>query len=315
MNSRYGSAEYGDAVTTAVDRIIELNPDLVINVGDMVAGQRRNLRYRRMWSAFHAEVTEPFARAHIPMAITPGNHDASGYESFAVERAIFAEQWNARKPELDYVDDTAYPLRYSFRLGPLFFISLDATTPEPLDAAQRAWVQRQLELGRNAKARIVFGHVPLFPLTHGRETEYLGDSELERILREGGADIVLNGHDHAFYPGRRNDLRVVGTGCLGAAPRTLIGDFTKAPRSFVMLEIGSEAPSPTQPTPIDVTAWMGPSFTRTIEQSELPPYVGVPPADVVWRDDIDEANWIPLDGFVIYPAGAPSANTLDDTGM
>ena len=60
-----------------------LRPDLVLVTGDMVAGQRAGLDYGAMWAGWHRAVTDPLRAAGIPMAVTPGNHDASGYAQYA----------------------------------------------------------------------------------------------------------------------------------------------------------------------------------------------------------------------------------------
>ena len=41
LNGSYGSVRYDARVKNAVARIIEMDPDLVISTGDMVAGQRK----------------------------------------------------------------------------------------------------------------------------------------------------------------------------------------------------------------------------------------------------------------------------------
>ena len=93
LNGSYGSTRYSARVAAAIERVIALEPDLVISTGDMVAGQRRPVlterEVRAMWAAFHAEVTEPLSRAGIPLAVTPGNHDASAYGGFEQERDLF----------------------------------------------------------------------------------------------------------------------------------------------------------------------------------------------------------------------------------
>ena len=81
LNGSYGSVTYEPRVTAAVRAIIAMKPDLVISTGDMVAGQRRphltETEVRAMWDAFHRTVTAPLEAAGIPLAVTPGNHDAS----------------------------------------------------------------------------------------------------------------------------------------------------------------------------------------------------------------------------------------------
>lgn len=115
MNGRYGSAEYDAEVVRGIDMIIEDKPDIVINAGDMVAGQKPKLNYRKMWTGFHAAVTDRLKEAGIPMAQVVGNHDGSAYDKYIKEREIYIDEWSQRKPKLDYIDDIFYPLHYSFK--------------------------------------------------------------------------------------------------------------------------------------------------------------------------------------------------------
>lgn len=267
LNGAYGSTAYGEAVTAAVDRLAATRPDLVICTGDMVAGQRAGLDYGAMWAAFHAAVTEPLAAAGIPLAVTPGNHDGSGYARYAEERAVFVREWRARRPDLDWVDAGGYPERYAFDLGPARFVALDASTPEPQGGDALAWLGARLGEGRDRPARIVFGHLPLRPLTRGREEEVLTDPTLERVLVEGRADAYLSGHHHGYFPGRLGPLRLIGVGCLGSGARPLLGTEEPAPRSFVVLRVGASGLE-------SVEAYAAPSFEAEIPRSSLPSRVG-----------------------------------------
>lgn len=240
LNDSYGSTTYATTVHRAVERVVELDPDLVLSTGDMVAGQQAALDYTAMWAGFHAAVSDPLAAAGLPFAVTPGNHDGSSYPEFAGERAIFIEQWQARKPDLEYLDDSSYPLRYSFVMGPALFVSLDATEVGPLDGAQMAWLDAQLQAGADMPVKIVYGHLPLLPFASGRETEILGDPELDAMLQAHAVTLFISGHHHAYYPGRRGTVRHVSMACLGAGPRALIGSEAPSPRSLLLLEIDED---------------------------------------------------------------------------
>ena len=91
FNGTYGSAEYDVAVKYSLDYIANLKPELVISTGDMIAGQKNGLNYQKMWNSFHQTVTIPLINLQIPFAVTPGNHDASGYVAFKNEREIFKQ--------------------------------------------------------------------------------------------------------------------------------------------------------------------------------------------------------------------------------
>lgn len=278
LNGSYGSTSYASTVHAAIDRVLDWEPDLVLSTGDMVAGQRSGLDYRAMWSAFHAAVSDRLAGGGIPFAVTPGNHDASGYATYAGERAIFVSEWESRKPDLEYLDDADYPLRYAFTVGPVLFVSLDATTVGPLGGAQMTWLEEQLVAAAAQPVKILYGHVPLYAFAQGRETEVIGDAELERIANTYGVSLMLSGHHHAYYPGRRESLRLVGTACLGAGPRALIGTSEVSERSVLMIEVRDGAIA-------SVEAYGGAGYDTSVLRPMLPEEVGVSGARIR-RDDL-----------------------------
>ncbi len=146
LNESYGSVRYSPAVGHAVARTVALKPQLVISTSDMVAGQRLKPLLDRgeveaMWKAFHTQVSDPIAAAGLPLAVTPGNHDASGAARFSLERTIYGEQWQSRRPGVTFVDAEGYPFQYAFRVGDVLFISLDATDVGHLPPAAKAWLR------------------------------------------------------------------------------------------------------------------------------------------------------------------------------
>jgi 3',5'-cyclic AMP phosphodiesterase CpdA len=297
LNGSYGSTHYEAAVHSAVRRLIELKPDLVISTGDMVAGQRLHPplatpAVAAMWASFHAAVTEPLAKAGIPLAVTPGNHDASAYEAFALEREAFRSEWLARRPALKFVDDGGYPFRYAFSAGVTLFVSLDLTRVGALDASEHRWLDQLL--GRQAgrfRHRVVFSHLPVYPFTHGRESDVSADHELERILRKHGVALYLSGHHHAFYPGYRDGIRFVSQACLGAGPRALLGTDARSQRAVTLLEISDDGE-------VSVRALVGPDFTREIDRSSLPRSITSRYGTLV-RDDLPA---------IVHSAGATLAH-------
>jgi acid phosphatase type 7 len=263
LNDSYGSTTYSQPVHDAVDAIVALAPDLVLSTGDMVAGQQAGLDYGGMWAGFHAAVSDELATAGLPFAVTAGNHDASGYPAFAGEREIFVTQWLARKPTLEFVDDTDYPLRYSFTAGAALFVALDSTTVGALGAEQMEWLAGQLAQS-DAPTKIVYGHVPLVPFAVGRETEIIGDPALEQLLEEHGVAMFVSGHHHVYYPGRRGSIRHVSMACLGSGPREWIGTTTTSPRAMLVFEIDAEGAI------VGLDALGGAAFDTPIPRTDLP---------------------------------------------
>jgi len=285
LNGRYGSKKYNKYVHRAVRKLIELQPDLVLSAGDMVAGQRERLDYRGMWEAFHDAVTDPLRRAGLPFAVAPGNHDASAYPKHAKERSIFRDEWRQRRPRLDFVDDQFYPLYYAFVKGPVLFIALDATKRGPISRKQREWVDRILKEHSNYPVKVAFGHLPLVPFAGGKSfREALNDNRLETLFQQHGVNLYVSGHHQAYFPGRRGDLRLVGVSCLGGGPRPLIGEDDVSDRSFLMVEV-------TRSQIRTVEALQAPDFTTPISRQSLPVALG----DInpwIWRDDASTGDML-----------------------
>jgi 3',5'-cyclic AMP phosphodiesterase CpdA len=278
LNSSYGSTTYVDQVHQAIGFIRrDLRPDLVLSTGDMVAGQKDGLDYRAMWEGFHGAVTDKLTNAGIPFAPTPGNHDASGYATYQEERDIYIDEWRAKRPDVEMVEDTYYPLRYAFRMGPALFISLDDTIVGPLGGPQMNWLDTVLTDNADAPIKIVYGHVPLWPFVEEKASEIIGDSELEDLLAQHGVDMFVSGHHHAYYPGRRGDIRLLSMACLGSGQRNLIGESEASERSVAVIEIvGDEITS--------VEAYSAPDFERTIPRNSLPQWLEWGDV-VITRDD------------------------------
>lgn len=279
LNGSYGSTTYQAEVHAAAAAVVALQPDVVLSTGDMVAGQQAGLDYGAMWAGFHAAVSDPLAAARIPFAVSPGNHDASAYAGFADEREIYVDEWSARKPALDFIDDTAWPLYYSFTMGSALFVALDSTTIGPLPAAHMAWIEEQLVAGADQPVKILYGHVPLHPFAQGREDEVIGDAALEDMLVEHGVTMFVSGHHHAYYPGRKGELGLVSMACLGAGPRALIGDADTSPRSILRIEVAGDG------TVEVLDAYGGATFDEPIARDTLPEslsYGGV----TITRDDL-----------------------------
>ena len=271
LNGSYGSTDYSRNVHRAIETIVALSPDVVLSTGDMVAGQRRPLlskaEVRAMWRAFHAAVTEPLARAGIPLAATPGNHDGSAYRGFEGERRIYEDEWQARRPQLQFVDAENHPFFYAFDIGTARIVSIDATRVGPIDAYQMRALETVFDGA--GPARIVFSHMPLWPFTVERVNEIIGDPALERLLDRSEVDLYLSGHHHAYYPGQIEAFSVISQAELGGGSRLLIGTEQTGPKSITLLDITLDGT-------IRVSTLKGPDFKIPIEVRTLPERLNTP---------------------------------------
>lgn len=247
LNGPYGSVGYAPEVTAAIHRAVrDLRPDVVVVVGDMVAGQSPALadaRVREMWAAFDSSVAAPLRVAGIPLLVAVGNHDASAYPAHARDRRLAVEHWRAAPPVAPpLVDSTHFPLRYTARIRDVFVAVWDATRQESTeDEELLEWLRDALTSpeSRGATHRVVVGHLPLYPVAVGRDRpgEYLlrGDS-LRRELERLGATLFVSGHHHAFFPGRRGDLILLHAGALGSGPRPLVGGRSAAVNALALVD-------------------------------------------------------------------------------
>ena len=282
LNGGYGAAAYGEPVHAAVRELIREKPDLVLIAGDMIAGEKTSLtdaQFSGMWRAFRAAVAEPLAGAGIPVAAVPGNHDASAYPGYERDREFYKSEWLARKPALRFLDDSRYPFEYAFAAGGALFIALDQTTTAKLSPERLAWVDKVLTEHAELAVKIVLAHVPLFPFTQGREKEATGDTGLEALLSRHGVALIITGHDHGYYPARRDALRYLSLGCLGGGPRKLIGGSKVSAQSFSLLRLMPGG------APV-IEAFAFPGFSAPIERTSLPDSLGDGALRYV-RDDLE----------------------------
>lgn len=245
FNGPYGSTTYPAPVPRVIDAIVaDWRPDAVVFMGDVVAGQSRSLtrdEIDAMWRAFDGVIASRLRQAGIPYFLTAGNHDASslrsgaGY-SFPLDREAARDYWShaAHRTGIDMRAGSQPPFDSSFVLGDVFIVIVDASSAT-VTAEQRQWLANELssDAARAATARLVFGHLPLVPVSVGRDApgEYVAQGEeLADLLVEHCASAYVSGHHAAYYPGVWRDLEILAAGGVGA--RRLLGSDAE-PRSTV----------------------------------------------------------------------------------
>jgi len=174
------------------------------------------------------------------------------------------------------VDDLDYPLRYAFTAGDALFVALDDTKVGSLPSEQMSWLDDVLDTP--AEVKVVYGHVPLYPVAQGRETDIIGDDDLHDLLLAHGVDLFVAGHHHAYYPAYAGDLRVLTMGCLGSGSREYIGTSQLSDKSFVLFEVRSGAVA-------ELEAWRGDAFDEVVPRNELPESIAWSGGTLI-RDDL-----------------------------
>jgi len=244
LNDSYGSVGYSKEVHDVVKRVKEINPDIILCGGDMVAGQKASLTASRldsMWMAFDTSVLTPINELGISFGFTMGNHDAS--PSYHLDRVAASTFWkgNKHKANLTYVDDTHFPYYFSYIKNNVFFISWDASS-SVIPVEVKAWMKEQLStsVANKSRARILLGHLPLYAIVAAKNKngEVLNDAdETLAFLKENNVDMYISGHQHAYYPASKEQLTLLNAGCLGGGSREILGHTAKASKAYAILEL------------------------------------------------------------------------------
>lgn len=171
-------------------------PDVVLHVGDLVesTGTPEEIR-----AAFQ-KASAILDRLPVPWHLTAGDHDVNppGWQAASADRsreALFQELYGAREP--------AFRERpwYSFDVNGFHFVALYSHQVLRVDPRwgdiflariqddQLAWLQRDLESHRRARAVVVFLHQPLW-------YHWSGWKRVHDLLRRYPVAAVVAGHFH-----------------------------------------------------------------------------------------------------------------------
>lgn len=249
LNDSYGSVTYSAEVTATIKRIKEIQPDIILCGGDMVAGQKSSLteqEIKNMWDSFDSNVMKPIDELGIPFGFTMGNHDAS--PNFLKDRAAAKEYWNEhlKLSNLTFVDRTHYPFYFSFIKNNVFFMSWDASSAK-VQPEVKEWMKEQLQsnVARTSRLRILVGHLPFYALVEAKNKpgEVIAEAdEMFDFIKTHGVDVYISGHQHAYYPAQKEGVKLFNAGCIGSGPRPLIGHDEPAKKAYAILDIPVESP-------------------------------------------------------------------------
>jgi len=193
---------YGDNRTNDDDRaavvksIIDINPDIVFNTGDVVEDGNLDNRWKT-WFSTDQEILD-----HIPYFVAIGNHEENADLYYDIWHFPGNEQW------------------YSIDYGNAHFICLSTETT--LDGVQRDWLEADLiNASQFADWIFVFFHRP--PYSSGDHGSYLpARNAWCSLFEDYGVDIVFNGHDHDYERSLVNGVYYIVTGG-GGAPLRPVG--------------------------------------------------------------------------------------------
>lgn len=185
------SGKGNEAQWAVARRLTELDPRLVLHVGDIVYSRGSDKDYDDRYFKPYAPLL-----ARRPLFPAIGNHDYAN-------DFVFHGRGERRYRKV-YQAIHHRPKYYSFDAGGAHFISLDTNGAFGIPAAepigpgteQDAWLKADLA-GSKARWKAVFLHVPVYTGVKHGDHERLR-LWLEPIFQAGGVDVVFQGHVHLY---------------------------------------------------------------------------------------------------------------------
>ena len=176
-----------DLIDSALARIDEMDPDLVVVAGDLTAAGYQ-------WE--YDEAKRWLDRIRQPKIVIPGNHDARNVGYIHFER-IFGERFSRYREAFD-------PDRAE-RLGATGFtvVAVDSSEPDLNDGRvgreYYEWITEQFDEPDDLKIFVIHHHLVPIPGT-GRERNIILDAgDVLAVLTQLDIDVVLSGHKHVPY--------------------------------------------------------------------------------------------------------------------
>lgn len=187
----YGDSRWGDRVhKELVRRMLKLNPNIVVHLGDMV----NNGCNEEDWQKFYS-ITEPLRRESF-FQVVKGNHE---------------------DPNRCY--DKHFGLHnYYATFAGVRFVFLDLEMG--LDKAEK--FLRTVSTNKT----IVFMHYPIFTAgPHMIDSMVRKAKKLHKVFKELGVKLVFSSHDHNYQRFRKDGIVYILTGGGGAALYDILNPF------------------------------------------------------------------------------------------
>ncbi len=188
-----------------------IRPDFVLWTGDTVYGYcdtREELE--REYKVFET-AARPLAGA-VPLYNSPGNHEIHSEQSCSTP----AEQLCGPPCSEEAFRSRFGQLYGSFDYAGAHFIALDTDVPGAPDAItgeQLAWLKRDLEANKGARAIFVFTHTEFYsspridPPAGKGHPAVANRAELQDLFRRYPVKAVFSGHEHLYWyePAEQHD--------------------------------------------------------------------------------------------------------------
>lgn len=187
INSKnFTFAVLGDRTAGVVQPVFEqvlgtiksLNPNFVINVGDLIEGYSKSAdTLNRQWDSIFSNLKDLKGKFYF----TPGNHDASD----SLSKAIYLTRISYKKPY------------YSFAIGKNRFVVIDNSQQEKVDKPDTdeiKWLITELSKYKKSNNIYCFMHRSFWKDAYATNKP----DTLHKLFAKYGVDYVFSGHDHYY---------------------------------------------------------------------------------------------------------------------
>ena len=160
----------------------QLQPDLIINMGDLVAEGGDFPQ----WNEHYFDVAADLV-GYIPLVSCLGDHEGDD-DNGALYRYFFLPQLPVEE------------LWFSYDYGPAHFVALDYRHPD--SEKMQEWFKKDMQQ-TTARWKFVYMHRPCYNL--GGHRSHWGSPQWQKLFREYQVDMVFAGHSHQyerFFPVR-----------------------------------------------------------------------------------------------------------------
>lgn len=176
-----------------IEEINLLDPDLVIDIGDLIQGYvrgddpaERTTRIETMWNDFDQRIN----KSAVPFIMVMGNHDIWD----PLSRKIYEQRYGRTYFSFDHKGAHFIVLD-----SETFGLGKDGKPINRINDNQLAWLEHDLASHKKAKATFVFLHKPFWQNAHvaGGAGEHWQD-EVHPLLAEYHVSAVFAGHVHKY---------------------------------------------------------------------------------------------------------------------
>ncbi|MEI6237104.1 MAG: metallophosphoesterase [Candidatus Saccharibacteria bacterium] len=209
--------------SSIASRIQTLNPDIIVNAGDSIAGELTTdvASYHTRWQTDVFNYSQNLTN-HIASFWAMGNHDFISYYNNKEDKlASYAEFAKILSLPITVGNAKNY---YSFDYGDAHFSVIDSSQIEgPLLDGQN-WLDNDLKTTKK-KWKVVLMHIPsVNPPAGIINTNPTGAKALHTIFKNRGVQIVINGHSHVYHRWVRDGVFYVSN--------TTVSNVTPWPKPF-----------------------------------------------------------------------------------